>query len=1596
VAAVPGIVSVSDYSAPVAAAPGHSRDIDSASTPWPPGASPLPDLVAVDSSNGGDQDGWMTLVIITTQQPQMALMNHLQLPACAVANTDPLKIATSWLKWWSIEAMPLLGAMIPKSSLKSKLSVVVAMTPQRLPPVAGWSWIRIDNVFRWVRLGKMSQHLGLALRIAVERLSMARGPTSAPDPFKDQREILLGVRELRRLHPIAATPTRDDAALEAFMVERDAAIAELAEEFSRVRDDAYLQSWALRLAATQVHVQVPHEAASLLAIRFSEDALDLPLHPMPKQPRTIARQLPSLPAPSRYPKSKEELLTPEALHEYMTHCKCMVDEIQRMRRLGSSYRRQYTKTLALGESAIREEFRGYVWDLRPEMRLADGRIPPLHPSAPIQSHLNLEWFEKILQDTPNEALRQGLLRGFSYQADPPYQTVSPPHMASLAPGITRVQKELDKMVQHGWAYMGSEPPFLPAFHLSTGTVERKLEPGRPRWIMNFSSPEQPVLDTDNVEVVSLNSRMDIHGMHQQPWGAGPVANPPVPPPNALSPLPWNWRFPREIKPRTAELMNDGVVLRASAQFLGLKLYRAQDDFKSFFWQFWLKSSDYWLQVIIWADADGRLVYYCPYVLAMGAAISSNYCQNIANLIMETVADIFDAQEAFLFTQMQDDPTFAAWLERKARLSLQTGRNEARLFAIRCYTDDPEWMVVGADRMIRFLQTWHYVMQSSGLLMAVADKREIGVSSTWNGHGHISLASLVVLQPHKALRALDVINRAFNEGVTASEWRDNNQLLNHLRVVRMDQPDAMYDMWAVVENVENNCIIPRSILELHKPGITRWIHCLSTIPAASYALAVDQKYILGALPAVPSAVFHVYTDAAKSGTGSPAIAGYVAGLYWALPLSSEALQMFDIPVLEMVGVVIAVYIIAERYPGISISIWSDSETSVTVMHNKANAACMKWLHQELLQSKFYSICSSAGLYVGHISGSANNFADLPSRGRFEELHRLCSAFGISAQRIPLTEAAASIMPRLIAYYAAFCNRSSTSISNAQPFNKAGDGPLANFDLTLPFVVPAAPDVVGSAKRQRLSQCNTTVISLPWQDLPIPKHVVPQLSPTVSLYKPPEVSPEIPVPLLPPPPAPQVATVLSVSSHSTLLPAPNTYSPSYTAFCHSSGILASRDPKLALTPPSDSAFRELMSMMQDALRGSYAASTLRNDKGYWREWSYFCETIIGTSPLRTDLAANLGWDFMGHQREVLLLSLFTVWKIMHMKPRANSSVVANPRSAHNAVSSVRRSHALVTGIEIVRTPQINKIIRGFLRLYVQKFGPDVLLPKRKEPMKMSVVREMITLPTGTRISDSGPYAVIDWSKPFWLAWRACLLTMLSTGFRKNEISLHESDLFTKGRLSRAHIWWHIAGTTYADPDPQILLSFKMGDYVIMKPPISKNDQFCQKFGSKPIYLPFHDSPLCAAIALRDLELHVKVRGPLRVSAPLFALDGHFSPFRHNVIDTIFHNHISVVVGREHASKYSLHSFRIGLACALLKAGRPLPLIQALLRWMSPESLVPYARLDPLEYGRHLIQATSIEVEGVTTLNLPRLDNDDLAINCQSILNIVGPSSSSDEVP
>ena len=85
---------------------------------------------------------------------------------------------------------------------------------------------------------------------------------------------------------------------------------------------------------------------------------------------------------------------------------------------------------------------------------------------------------------------------------------------------------------------------------------------------------------------------------------------------------------------------------------------------------------------------------------------------------------------------------------------------------------------------------------------------------------------------------------------------------------------------------------------------------------------------------------------------------------------------------------------------------------------------------------------------------------------------------------------------------------------------------------------------------------------------------------------------------------------------------------------------------------------------------------------------------------------------------------------------------------------------------------------------------------------------------------------------------------------------------------------------------------------------------------------------------------------------------------------HHHLEVVLlalllsfmSAEAARKYSWHSFRIGLACALLAAGASDAVIMALCRWRSVSALRICARLNSEDYARFIDDAAALDLSSI----------------------------------
>ena len=79
----------------------------------------------------------------------------------------------------------------------------------------------------------------------------------------------------------------------------------------------------------------------------------------------------------------------------------------------------------------------------------------------------------------------------------------------------------------------------------------------------------------------------------------------------------------------------------------------------------------------------------------------------------------------------------------------------------------------------------------------------------------------------------------------------------------------------------------------------------------------------------------------------------------------------------------------------------------------------------------------------------------------------------------------------------------------------------------------------------------------------------------------------------------------------------------------------------------------------------------------------------------------------------------------------------------------------------------------------------------------------------------------------------------------------------------------------------------------------------------------------------------------------------------------------VSEEDLDNYSVHSFRIFVACALLAANAPRWLIKRMLRWRGDESLEVYSRVNDDEWSSWIGRTISVAVDSSTASRFTDMD-------------------------
>ena len=382
--------------------------------------------------------------------------------------------------------------------------------------------------------------------------------------------------------------------------------------------------------------------------------------------------------------------------------------------------------------------------------------------------------------------------------------------------------------------------------------------------------------------------------------------------------------------------------------------------------------------------------------------------------------------------------------------------------------------------------------------------------------------------------------------------------------------------------------------------------------------------------------------------------------------------------------------------------------------------------------------------------------------------------------------------------------------------------------------------------------------------------------------------------------------------------------------------------------------LSTRLVQLLEGAAASNTLKGERSNWRHWMAFC-VARNTNPFRTDVR---GMNHVEYDKEVVTLALALLYIYGRMSCRPGRKHPPRPASALAVLRGIRRAHDRI-GVRMADLSLAARLADALNKEYIDEHGWEALQVDRVAPLTNEIIKGMI----GAEAIAGDDLASTS--------YRALWATLAQTGFRKAEVSMGSAAAFGPSCLTRHNLRWRIDKVEYADPSPALLGSMRDGDLAILVPPKSKCDQYGLEWGQAPIYLRYHSSaPICAARALRDLELRMPLRGLSMREGHLLFVRSDGSPLLAADVDKMFKECLRTSgVPRNAAARYSPHSFRRYLACALRAQKAPDATIQALLRWKTAESLKLYSILNDESYADLIDGAGAADVSSMRTNALPR---------------------------
>jgi hypothetical protein len=205
------------------------------------------------------------------------------------------------------------------------------------------------------------------------------------------------------------------------------------------------------------------------------------------------------------------------------------------------------------------------------------------------------------------------------------------------------------------------------------------------------------------------------------------------------------------------------------------------------------------------------------ILGFGIKMGSNIAQRFADFLVT----IFKGKMLLIMTRAAEEiasrsDTFASWWNRRKAL----GEWQAFPVTMFMYTDDPCILCLGPDMAYEALKVWNWMASESRTMMAIMEKRSLGMSAKWIGVKFFVQFGVSVLTAQKVIRALAGIKEACCGSLYFDQYRSLVDFLEHARDVLFLRGDKMYGIYHPFKTAEN-ASSSITLGKLQKDKLTWW-------------------------------------------------------------------------------------------------------------------------------------------------------------------------------------------------------------------------------------------------------------------------------------------------------------------------------------------------------------------------------------------------------------------------------------------------------------------------------------------------------------------------------------------------------------------------------------------------------------------------------------------------------------------------------------------------------------------------------------------------------------------------------------------------------